>query len=100
MLTGLSMKNGRGSEIEIFGRVKLNTAEPAHLRFFFSLGLCKMLPGRIWPGLLYRGVYFPQVPYDAVNPLKGSVWTIHRFIRWDGCNTCNSYLLQRRQRHI
>ena len=35
MLTEFSIKNGWGSEIEIFGRVELNIAGPATFKVFF-----------------------------------------------------------------
>ena len=43
-------------KLRFFGRVELIIAGPATFKGFFSLGQCKMLPARVWPGLLYRGV--------------------------------------------
>ena len=61
MLTGLLMKNSRGFEIDIFGRVELNIARLANFKSFSSPGQCNVFPSRVWPGLLYRGVQFLHI---------------------------------------
>ena len=58
MLTLFSMKNGRASEIEIFGRVELNIAGPATFKSFFHRASVKC-----------RRAVFGRVCYAGVSLL-------------------------------
>ena len=71
MLTGLLMKNGRGFEIENFGWVELNIAGPTNFKVFLP-GQCKISPGCVWPGLLYRDLG-EQISNRKGSKLKGNV---------------------------